>query len=100
MLHCKIQQFKIFFILGITPSNEIRDPPKYIRYVSSEPLDEKTFYEQYNEEFCDDDYSDTKCFKVWTSTKKKISKSKQSIPCAAGNRRSPPPPALVPVPVR
>ena len=54
----KLQIMCIFS--GITPSNEIRDPPKYVRHVTSEPLDDDAFYRAYHEEFCDDDSSDTR----------------------------------------
>ena len=87
----KVLTWHITCFLGITPSNELRDPPKYLRYVSSEPLDDETFYKEYNEEFSQDE-SDTKCFQVWTSTKKKLSQSSNVITCNSSQRRSPQPP--------
>ena len=60
---------------GITPTNELRDPPKYIRSVFSEPIDDETFYTEYNKEFGPEE-SETRCFQIWTKTKKKISKGK------------------------
>ena len=60
---------------GITPKNELRDPPKYIRSVFSQPIDDETFYTEYNKEFGPEE-SETQCFKIWTKTKKKISKGK------------------------
>ena len=77
-------------VAGITPSNEIRDPPNYIRYVSSEPIDDETFYREYYEEFGEDE-SETGCFPMWTRTKNKISCQSTKVP-----RTPPPTPVSVP----
>ena len=53
-------------------------------------MDDETFYKEYNEEFSQDG-SDTKCFQVWTSTKKKLSQSSNVITCNSSQRRSPQP---------
>ena len=67
--------FEIIFFPGITPKNELRDPPKYIRSVFSEPIDDETFYTEYDKEFGPEE-SESRCFKIWAKTKKKISKGK------------------------
>ena len=72
---CRETFFLFFLFAGITPKNELRDPPKYIRSVFSEPIDDETFYTEYNKEFGPEE-SETKCFQIWTKTKKKISKGK------------------------
>ena len=81
--------------LGITPSNEIRDPPKYIRSVFSEPISDETFYTEYNKEFGPDE-SETRCFQIWERTKRKISvapralKGRPSLSSPAGSGPSKP----------
>jgi len=92
---CETQNVPNFALKGITPSNEIRDPPKYVRHVTSEPLDDDAFYRAYHEEFCDDDSSDTRCFNVWNNTKHKISRSRNVITCS--ETRGSPPPSQTPI---
>ena len=72
---CCLRRETLFLFAGITPKNELRDPPKYIRSVFSQPIDDETFYTEYNKEFGPEE-SETKCFQIWTKTKKKISKGK------------------------
>jgi len=77
---CETQNVPNFALKGLTPSNEIRDPPKYIRSVFSEPIDDETFYTEYNKEFGPEE-SETRCFQIWEKTKKRISKGGSGTMC-------------------